>query len=219
MLSGADVTSQAAQGGTNETRRVALDNGIVGYHKPFDGLNDRLARGFGQSSAQQSVHEAAAWQLASQMGPPWSEMVPPCVIRESGSRLGSFALERPGRPGVRDPANVPEWREAGFYDALIGQQDRHPNNYLVAGDRLALIDHGYAFARDGDYLNHSFLARKRHDTDPVLSHSERQVLDRLLASKDLLGMESMLEPKRAKALRVRAEKMRSTGRVLPPGEF
>lgn len=218
MLSGAELASKRAHGGTNETRRVGLDNGIIGYHKPFDGLNDRLARGFGQSTAQQSVHEAAAWRLASQMGPPWSEMVPPVVIRESGGRLGSFALERPGMPG-RQPWNVPEWREAGFYDALIGQQDRHRNNYLVAGDRLALIDHGYAFARDGDYLNHSDLVRQRHNTDPVLSHNERQVLDRLLASPDLLGMGSMLEPKRAAALRARAERMRSTGRILAPGEF
>lgn len=219
MLRGSAVAAQYAHGGTNETRRVSLDNGMVGYHKPFDGLDDDLAVAFGQSSAQQSVHEAAAWQLASKMGPPWSEMVPPCVIREIGGRLGSFALERPGLPKVRYPENVPEWREAGFYDALIGQQDRHSRNYLVAGDRLALIDHGYAFARSGDVLNYSNLVGMRHDTDPVLSHGERQVLDRLLASPDLLGMRSILEPKRADALRARALQMRSTGRVLPPGEF
>jgi hypothetical protein len=219
LLSGSDDSVTEAHGGTNETCRVVLDNGMVGYHKPFDGLNNRLAAGFGQDSAQQSVHEAAAWQLARQMGPPWSEMVPPCVIREAEGRLGSFALERPGRGGEYEPFNVPEWREAGFYDALIGQQDRHPENYLVAGDRLALIDHGYTFARPGDYMNYSWLAGKRHDADPVLSYNERQVLDRLLASKDLLGMESMLEPERAKALRARAERMRATGRITAPGEF
>lgn len=214
LMSGTAVASKAAHGGTNETRRVGLDNGMIGYHKPFDGLNDNLARAFGHSSAQQSVHEAAAWRLANQMGPPWSEMVPPCVLKEVDGRLGSFAVERPGLPGRSRPWDVPEWREAAFFDSLIGQQDRHSANYLLAGDRMTLIDHGYAFGRAGDMMNHSRLVEQRYATDAVLSHNERQVLDRILASPDLLGMSSMLESDRAAALRSRAEKMRSTGRLV-----
>lgn len=91
LLSGGPATvtalgKKAAAGqpkrGTNTTQLVALDNGVTGFHKPFGGENKSLERAFGQDSAQQSLHEAAAWRLASQMGPPWSEIVPPVVLRE-----------------------------------------------------------------------------------------------------------------------------------------
>jgi hypothetical protein len=87
---------------------------------------------FGQDSAQQSLH--GRWRLASQLGPPWSEIVPPVVIREVNGQVGSFALERPGKAAMSsDPWSTGEWREAAFFDCLIGQQDRHPGNFLVAG--------------------------------------------------------------------------------------
>lgn len=64
LLFGSVTATHRPRGkGTNETVRVELDNGVTGYHKPFEGLNDRIARGFGQTSAEQSVHEVAAWQL------------------------------------------------------------------------------------------------------------------------------------------------------------
>ncbi|WP_203338605.1 hypothetical protein [Nocardioides limicola] len=199
--------------GTNTTRRVEIDNGVVGYFKPFGGENKRLERGFGQDSAQQSLHEAAAWRLASQMGPPWSEVVPPVVIREINGELGSFALQRPGKERDQDPWRTGEWREAGFFDCLIGQQDRHGANYLIAGDRLSLIDHGYAFARPGDIQNASILVWSRVQRDPALTYQERDALQRLLSSPDLMGMEKVLQPSRSQALRARAERMLSEGVV------
>lgn len=219
LLAGAVLTKAAAQGGTNETVRVEFDNGVVAYHKPFSGLNDRLAESFGHTSAQQSMHEVAAWQLARQMGPPWSELVPPCVVREVNGQMGSLAVERSGRNMMRGFDAVPEWREAAFFDALIGQQDRHPGNYLISGDRMTLIDHGYAFARPGDMCNWSFIAGKRAATDPVLTHQERGVLDRLVASRDLFGLAGVLEPERAQAVRSRAERMLSSNRVLAGGDY
>ena len=204
------------RGGTNTTRRVELDNGVVGYFKPFGGENKRLEKGFGQDSAQQSLHEAAAWRLASQMGPPWSDIVPPVVIREVNGEVGSFALQRPGKENDRDPWRAGEWREAAFFDCLIGQQDRHGGNYLVAGDRLSLIDHGYTFALPGNVQNASVLVWKRLSKDPSLTYSERDALQRLVSSPDLMGMEKVLQPARAQALRARAEKMLSEG-VLSDG--
>lgn len=195
------------KGGTNTTRRVELDNGVVGYFKPFGGENKRLERGFGQDSAQQSLHEAAAWRLASQLGPPWSDIVPPVVIRELNGEVGSFALQRPGKEKDRDPWRSGEWREAAFFDCLIGQQDRHGGNYLVAGDRLSLIDHGYTFAKPGDTQNASILVWNRVHKDPALTYSERDALQRLVSSPDLMGMENVLQPARAQALRARAERM------------
>lgn len=213
LLAGVPEQVVQAAGGTNETSRVTLDNGLVGYHKPFADLNDSLASGFGQAVAEQPVHEAAAWQLASQMGPPYDAMVPPVVLREVNGKLGSFALERPGKQMRRDVEVSPEWREAAFFDALIGQQDRHPNNYLMAGDRLTLIDHGYTFARPGDYCNWSWFVQRRHADSPDLTYQEREVLQRVVSSPDLMGMRSVLSPDRADALKVRAERMLRDGTI------
>lgn len=220
--SGADGTPAK---GSNTTVKVELDNGMVGYFKPFGGENKDLESAFGQNSAQQSLHEAAAWRLASQLGSPWSEIVPPVVIREVDGQVGSFALERPGKTRVLEPWHTGEWREAAFFDVLIGQQDRHPGNFLVAGDRIALIDHGYTFAQPGDRMNYSWLAStrifggtpifggKEMKPQPGLTYQEREALQRLVASPDLLGMASILQPRRARALRVRAEAMLETGEM------
>lgn len=205
--------SGAPRAGTNETVRIELDNGVTGYFKPFSGERRDLATGFGQDSHQQGVHEAAAWRLASQMGPPWSEIVPPVVVRNVRGEMGSFALERPGRTGNYDLESLGEWREAAFFDCLIGQQDRHPANYLAAGDRITLIDHGYSFACPGDVQNWSHISGTRLRNDPALSYHERQVLQRLTSSPDLLGLEKILQPARAAALRDRADRMLSTGRL------
>ena len=215
--------------GTNETRRVQLDNGVVGYHKPLSGLNHELAREFGHrdetggQDAQQPIHEVAAWQVARELGPPWDGLVPPVVMREFNGQMGSFALERPGAQ-MRKPDEIDrdEAMAGAFFDCLIGQQDRHPNNYLVQGDRLTLIDHGYSFARDGDYLNWSFLQMGRFhgdERDRRLSGAEITALDKLLDSKDTLGLDGVLTADRVAAVRSRAEKMRLLGEILPAGTY
>lgn len=211
--SGADGSPGAPRGGTNTTQRVELDNGVTGYFKPCSGERRDLAEGFGQDSHQQSIHEAAAWRLASQMGPPWSEIVPPVAMREVAGEMGSFALERPGRNMHMSPWHSPEWREAAFFDSLIGQQDRHPGNYLVSGDRLALIDHGYTFACPDDERNYSWFVTKRVQECPALTYQEREVLQRVVSSPDLLGLRSILQPERAEALKLRAEEMLARGEI------
>lgn len=228
LLAGVKTTIAPVGGGTNTTRKVELDNGIVGYHKPFSGLEDDLAGEFGQSSAQQPVHEVAAWQVAKEMGPPWDRIVAPVVLREVDGEMGSFALERPGIP-MRHPFTVApeEVKAAAFFDALVGQQDRHPGNYLVQGDRVNLIDHGYTFARGNDYSNHSFFVRARRSSNPdklgpradMLTGSEVDALDRFLDSPTSWGLLGVLEPDRLAAMRARALKMRESGRLLKEAQY
>lgn len=205
------ITNVAA--GINTTRRVEFDNGMVGYFKPFDEVKDRMATAFGHEPSSLSINEAAAWQLASRMGPPYSDMVPPVVVREINGQLGSLALERPGKMMQMDIGSSPEWREAALFDALVGQQDRHPGNYLMAGDRITLIDHGYTFAASGDYMNHSWFVHRREAECAELTYQERELLQRVSSSPDLMGMRNMLSAERASALQQRAERMLATGRI------
>lgn len=220
LLSSNVVQVSDASEGTNLTTRVELSNGIFGYHKAFSGLNDGVASDFGQDSAQQCLHEVAAWHLARELGGPWDQMVPPVVLRDVFGEIGSFALEHPGRTGsMRDFMASDTWRSAAFFDSLIGQQDRHGSNYLMYDEQISLIDHGYAFARPGDYDNMSVLTHYRYELDKYLSEDERKALNRLLASEDLFGADRCLTPDRAEALRDRAQRMLTTGRILEAGDF
>lgn len=223
LLAGVKTQISPVGGGTNTTRKVVLDNGIEGYHKPFSGVESQLARDFGQTSAQQPIHEVAAWQVARELGPPWESIVPPVVLREVDGEMGSFALERPGvqmkMPNDIDPG---EAKAAAFFDCLVGQQDRHPNNYLVQGDRVNLIDHGYTFAQGSDYMNWSFFHQSRYRAggrDSLLTGAEVDALDRFLDSPNSWGLEGVLEPSRLEAMRSRALQMRATGRILPTDKY
>lgn len=223
LLAGVPAQRTRVPGGSNETIRFTLDNGQVAYHKPFADLNDRMARGFGQTSAQQPVHEAAAWRLAERLGEPYRSLVPPCVLRVVEGKMGSFALERPGVP-YREVGDVEESerRAAAFFDCLIGQQDRHRMNYLVAGDRVSLIDHGYAFAQKGTYCNYSDFLLWRTTSDATrgrLTGAEIDALDAVLDSEDGGGLRGLIEDARLDALLDRARRMRESGHLLSPGNF
>lgn len=205
----------------NVTRRIKFDNGMVGYHKPFSGLKGWLSLAFGHDNpGQQPIHEFAAWKLASGLGEPYSTMVPPVVIREVDGQLGSVIVERPGLTGSDfHKAPLDEAKAAAFFDALIGQQDRHGGNYLMAGDRITLIDHGFSFAKPGDRMNQSRLVSWRADSHPRLEEAEIACLAKVVASGDLFGLRATLEPDRVDALQARARLMLLTGRILPPGQY
>jgi hypothetical protein len=161
------------------------------FFKPISGVKPAAAHAYGHDSpVDVGIHEVAAWWLARELGPPWSEMVAPAVwldppgaidIRASGPVIlgmgGSALLPQPGVGFDQLIA------DAAFFDALIGAQDRHDQNLRAeASPRLGLIDHGYAFARSGDlhnsYVTAGFFLRMRFDErrfvlphGPVLDYS------------------------------------------------
>lgn len=204
---------------------VTLATGQRGYHKPVSGLDDEVAADFGHGSPQQPVHEVATWRIAKALGPPWDQMVAPTVLREVDGQVGSLSLNMPGGPvprvlfsgGDRRTANdYAQWRAAGFFDCLTGQQDRHFRNARYRdGGGLSLIDHGFAFAEPGDVCNRSVFQRLRTESDdPTLTGHERQVLQRLRSDSTLAGTAAFLEPGRVTALRVRLGQMLAQDRVL-----
>ena len=207
--------------GVNATKRLALAGGGTVFHKPFSGVNVVNALAFGQTDETPPLHDAVGWRLAVALGDPWQGLVSPCVLREHAGDDGALSLQASGWPGDLAPTLSPMWcSAAAFFDSLIAQQDRHADNWRWDGSRLTLIDHGYAFARPGDILNHTDLlvARRNHGAAALLD-AERWALERLLGNPGLLGIESLLLADRAQALRARAERMLARGEVLGPGEF
>jgi hypothetical protein len=207
--------------GVNATKQLELAGGESVFHKPFSGVHVANAIAYGQTDETPPLHEAASWRLAVALGPPWDEIVVPCVLREYAGEDGSLSLRATGWP--RDPAPTlnPTWcLPAAFFDALIAQQDRHDGNWRWDGNRLTLIDHGYTFALPRAILNYSdfVVARHRHGAASLLT-DEHDALTRLLSDSDLLGMARFLLPDRAHALADRARLMLRRGEVLRPGEF
>lgn len=207
--------------GINDTRLVTLSTGTVGYHKSFSGTDRMASRWRAHSSILQPLHECAAWRVASGLGPPWTDLVPACVLRTCEGELGSLSKQAPGSPPYMPPMPSQSAADAGaFFDALTGESDRHTNNMLVDSDRLTLIDHGFAFSRPGDAPGASLLQRARIDAGrQALSTHEVTALDRLLASPDTCGLDQVLQPSRLHALRDRAYRMRSTQRLTDPGDY
>jgi hypothetical protein len=179
------------------------------------------ALAYGQTDETPPLHDAVAWRLVVALGQPWQDLVAPCVLRDYGGEDGALSLQAPGWPGDLAPTQNPAWcLPAAFVDSLIAQQDRHPGNWRWDGNRLTLIDHGYAFALPGQILNHTDLVRARHShAAGALLPEERDALERLVRDPDLLGIASCLLDDRAQALADRARRMLASGDILAPGEF
>jgi hypothetical protein len=207
--------------GINTTKQLELAGGDVVFHKPFSGVQVANAIAFGQTDETPPLHEVASWRLAVALGPPWEEIVAPCVLREYASEDGSLSLRASGWPRDTAPTLNPTWcLPAAFFDSLIAQQDRHDGNWRWDGERLTLIDHGYTFALPPAILNYSdfVVARHGHGAASLLTE-ERDALTRLLSDPSLLGIARFLLPVRAQALADRAQLMLQRGEILRPGEF
>lgn len=206
--------------GTNRVQHVYvhLDSGHA-VHTPWSGQDGPTAVVYGQQVPVQPLHEFAAWRLARRLGPAYEALLPPTVLRSVSGHLGSLQAAAPGRhrPGGTRP-DPSAWARGAFFDALIGQQDRHEMNILI-DDRsgtTTLLDHGHAFARRGDPVVESELVRWRLGIPgaATLSAGERAALDRVLGSSDLFGLAGVVGLDRAAAVHERARTMRLRGRLL-----
>jgi len=214
-----------AHPGQSRTYFVVFDSWDQAIHKPFAGQSVPSCGVYRQDRYEAPVHEVVAWRLARALGGRWEQMVPTAVLRDVPKGEGGGVLID-WRDGWGDPAAFADVTglayAAAFWDALIGQQDRHMNNfrYLARSRRLALIDNAFSFARPGDPINASlFLAYRRSHGATQLAQRELEALSGLLESADLHGLSGFLPPDRLDALEVRAHKMLHT-RMLPlPGAF
>jgi len=229
-----DVTAyephSTAAAGINTTFYVELEGGVVAFHKPHEGIVPRLARDYGHSLDTPPICECAAWQLAKQLGPPFDRLVAVTVYRALGPpyddpaswREGSLALEHEGAAfkGSAVKRDVPDDAlAAGFFDALIGNQDRHAGQfrYDEANQRLGLLDHGFSFPVEGALCRGAYFQDFRRRAQPQLTDHERELLAALIADADLFGLAGVLELDRAERLRWRAQRMLDLGVVLLKG--
>jgi hypothetical protein len=207
------------EGGVNTTWRVELGASHEGaFFKPINGIDRTTAHLFGHTRETSFLAEVSAYRLAFALGPPFSELVAPCVIRwlpevdehAPGSLSAERFDERQGDVFFLAPQLV---LRAAFFDALIGNQDRSRSNLLFDAGRgeLSLIDHGFSFPRDGDVRNTSILLDWRINAGIVQpSDDECAALDRLGAADDLLGLVRYLDHERCKAVINRAERILDT---------
>lgn len=205
---------QHVSGGTNITRRVIFEDGSVAYHKSFSGLAEGLASSFGHDEAYQPLHEVAAYRVAHELGEPYASMVPATVLREVDGELGSLQAGITGGDPPYGPIDQHRgWAAAGFFDALIGQQDRHGGNVLVENGGYKLIDHGYSFSRPADYQNAAEFQMARAIKAPDLTAAERSLLRRVIDDPTVLGLRGVLPDDRVDALVHRARRMHLTGQI------
>ncbi|MFC9935884.1 hypothetical protein [Glutamicibacter sp. NPDC127525] len=206
--------------GVNTTKKIKIGRDDEhGYFKPFSDLDHSTAAFYGQDKALQPIHEAAAWQFAKTMGPEYAQLVSPCIIREVDGQLGSVSYGQSGR--VSNNTGIPlsdlpkdQVNNLAFYDALIGQQDRHGGNFIVDNRGVVGIDHGFTFARNRDRVNASKFQRYRKQREPELAQNEFQLLIKITKSDDCLGMKKIIGAKRADSLKRRAEAMLKSGKIL-----
>ena len=134
------------------TYELVLDSGHLCIFKPADGLLKVAANGvylgkqalvrYDHTPVSTTIAECAAWQLAKQLGAPWSELVVPTVMKfprhpeTNAAMVGAASVFRGGGVGKRGfyAAVADQVSAAAFFDALIGQQDpKHGQRPLVRG--------------------------------------------------------------------------------------
>jgi hypothetical protein len=211
-----------SSGGVNATKKLALDTGLEAFHKPTAGIEVATARHYGHHEEAPTINECAAWRLACELGHPVTDLLPVCVFQEYAGQEGSLCADAGGWPRDTDPLSDPQLcLPAGFWDSLIGQQDRHGGNWRWDGHRLTLIDHGYCFPLPRHILNYSEFVKARHQDHhaPALQAWEREALERLVASPSLFGIIAVLPVDRANAMSDRAKTMLGRGQILGLGEF
>lgn len=224
-----EPTIQISQNGTphsgaSTTYVVVFASRRQAIFKPFAGQHPNTCAAYSQNPYEAVTHEVAAWRLAHALGGQSEQMVPAAVLRDlPGVGAGVLINWRDGQPdhAVFQDARA-QARAAAFWDALVGQQDRHATNFRYDRQyrRLALIDHAFSFARPGDLCHEAlFLRRRRSEHGTALQASEKEALERLLESDDLMGLRRFIASDRADALEERAQSMLKR-KVLPmPGTF
>lgn len=178
-------------------------------------LRDAVPR-YGQNS-----REVAAYLVDKRLG--HFARVPPSVSREfEGEKGVATLIVDQAVPGKADDATgwlmarpqVEGYRKVAIFDNIIGNLDRHQDNYLMTEQgRVVPIDHGLAFpVKNGQHHSKPNFA---FDKTVVLNDGEKKMLCGFLAQRKQVSEElsEHLEPEAITAMFERVEKMIATGQT------
>lgn len=161
---------------STQVLRYELEDGSVGYFKSFtdNSFDEYSFRDYGTTSLNASINEVNAYRMAQLLGDGFSDLVPETVIREIDGSLGTLQREvisegKPPSSFHRNPQLREDYRKAAIFDFIIGNLDRHSDNFIYgfeAGEsgrrryRIRLIDHSFSFPwkRGSSYFNQSVFA-------------------------------------------------------------
>lgn len=150
--------------GCTKVERYILEDGSVGYFKSFS-KNSQLEDSFqtyGTSSLGAAINEVNAYRMAQAFGGAYADLVPETVIREINGSLGTLqrGVFESDDFDLDDAIDTERLRSATIFDFVIGNQDRHEENYFYAaskeGERnasLRLIDNSFSFPPEGAFVN------------------------------------------------------------------
>jgi hypothetical protein len=189
-------------------------------------IDRRVASRFGHTPTSVIVAACAARQVVSLMGRPYSDLIPPTVLRWLGDD-GPGALQAlppaerhrsRARARAIDQAalgaSAIDLSAAALVDAVIGHAGRRARDVRVS-DGILLLDNGTSFPRRGDIAVPRELLRWRWDRgDRALTEAEQRSLASLLASPRLLGLLEVLGPARYDAFVGRTATMLATRTIV-----
>jgi len=173
-------TALTATGGTSAPPLVILETRRSAFFKRFRDQRPNVCSHYGHDPMDVPLNEVAAWRLAFAMGDPWRQLLPTAVFRKINEAGGALINDRKAKADLRVFSEADsQVSAAGFWDALIGQQDRNQQNFRY--DRptrtLGLIDHGFSFARSGDVCTSTIFLTSRYATSHEITDEEYAALE------------------------------------------
>jgi hypothetical protein len=208
-------------GGINASFILEMSNGAKGVWKPSAAEYMKQLRDCVEED-HQARREAAAYIVDSWMG--HLAQVPPTVYREVEGDAGALMefvdakppdLYSPKRdksiPLRSDGPQFDDYRHLAIFDHVIGNLDRHSNNWMVKSDgELIPIDHGLAFPlQNGNPGGHKFYFSKPLKLRPEEVAALTQLMTHRAEVEAELG--SLLSKEAIAAMFERVETMLSKG--------
>lgn len=170
--------------GCSDVARYTLEDGSVGYFKSLSSNSEYedSFQDYGTTSLGAAINEVNAYRMAQALGDEYAKMVPETVIREIDGSIGTLqreVKENRDRVNYKDGSDFKgDVRRAAIFDFVIGNQDRHGDNYLysVTDDRdsrpcIRLIDNSFSFPPKNATLNMSMFT----DNDGIYTMSEKEM--------------------------------------------
>lgn len=170
--------------GCSDVARYVLEDGSVGYFKSLSNNSEQEGsfQDYGTTSLGAAINEVNAYRMAQALGDEYAKMVPETVIREIDGSIGTLQREvKENRDGVNKAKTEifkGDVRRAAIFDFIIGNQDRHNDNYLYSETEdensrpcIRLIDNSFSFPRKYATYNMSMFT----DNDGIYTMSEKEM--------------------------------------------